>query len=233
IGLTDAFQDAWSRRDPVVFYAVALLFLWLIALGPEPEWSTPWRALATGPYRVVMELPGLRSIRVPARAWLPGVLCLAMLAGYGAAALFTRFAPRRRPLLAALAVLIVFEGWFSDRTQPVPRPLRAGAIPPGALVLDMPMDEGFFNAIPQYRAVVGGYRTINGFSGYEPPHFNPLRHAIADGYPYALDPFRRLADVYVIFRSGPDTGGRCIVDLPGGQRLFDLGDASVYRLPRL
>jgi hypothetical protein len=231
--LTRAFRDAWQRRDTVVFYAVALGFLWFVALGPQPEWSTPWRAIAAGPYRLLMELPGLRTIRVPARAWLPAVLCLAMLAGFGAAWLFQRFAHRRRALVTALAVLIVCEGWFGDRTQAVPRPMRAGAIPAGALVLDLPVEEGLANAIPQYRAVMGGYRTVNGFSGYEPPHFNPLRHAIADVVPHALDAYRRLADLYVVLHPGLDAIGRWIATTPGADHLFDLGDASVYRLPRL
>jgi hypothetical protein len=232
--LTDACRRAWSSRDVVVFYAVAVVALWLLALGPEPEWSTPWRALVFGPYRLLIELPGAQSIRVPARAWLPAVLSLAMLAGCGAASVLRRYPRHARMVLVGLALLIVTEGWFFDGTMAAPRPMRQGAIPEGAIVLDLPMDEGFANAVPQYRAVVGRYRAINGYSGYQPAHFYPLRRAIADLRPDALDEYRRLGDLYVIVRPGLEPlVARWVVSLPGAEHLFDLDAAKVYRLPQL
>ncbi|MBI4887990.1 MAG: hypothetical protein HY824_12925 [Acidobacteria bacterium] len=114
----------------------------------------------------------------------------------------------------------------------MPPPMRGGAIPAGATVLDLPIDEGFQNAVPQYRAVMGGYRTVNGYSGYEPAHFNPLRHAIADGLPDALDAYRRRGDLYVIIRPGvPATVARWVAQLPGAGHLFDVGPVAIYRLP--
>jgi hypothetical protein len=41
----EPFQRAWHGRDPVMFYAVAVVVLWLLTLGPEPAWSKPWQAL--------------------------------------------------------------------------------------------------------------------------------------------------------------------------------------------
>ena len=231
--LTDAWRRAWSSRDVVVFYAVAVFALWLLALGPEPEWSTPWRALVFGPYRLLIELPGAQSIRVPARAWLPAVLSLAMLVGFGTASVLRRYPRHARALVGLLALLIVTEGWFFDGTMAVPRPMRQGAIPEGAVVLDLPIEEGFVGAVPEYRAVVGGYRTVNGYSGYEPAHYYPLRRAIADFQPDALDSYRRVADLYVITRPELDLPvGRWIESLPGAEHLFDVGDARVYRLPQ-
>ena len=217
----------------MVFYAVAVFALWLLALGPEPEWSTPWRALVFGPYRLLIELPGAQSIRVPARAWLPAVLSLAMLAGFGTVSVLRRYPRHPRALVGLLALLIVTEGWFFDGTMAAPRPMRQGAIPEGAVVLDLPIEDGFAGAAPQYRAVVGGYRTVNGYSGYEPAHYYPLRRAIADFQPDALDRYRRVADLYVITRPELDLPvGRWIESLPGAEHLFDVGDARIYRLPR-
>ena len=233
VALTDAWRRAWSSRDVVVFYAVAVFALWLLALGPEPEWSTPWRALVFGPYRLLIELPGAQSIRVPARAWLPAVLSLAMLAGFGTVSVLRRYPRHPRALVGLLALLIVTEGWFFDGTMAAPRPMRQGAIPEGAVVLDLPIEDGFAGAAPQYRAVVGGYRTVNGYSGYEPAHYYPLRRAIADFQPDALDRYRRVADLYVITRPELDLPvGRWIESLPGAEHLFDVGDARIYRLPR-
>jgi hypothetical protein len=231
---TTAFRRAWSRRDVVVFYAVAVMVLWLISLGPEPEWSTPWRALIYGPYYLLYNLPGVQSIRVPARAWFPATLCLAVLAAFGTAILLRRYARHTRILLPALAMLIAFEGWFTDRIVEAPLPMRPDVIPMGAVVLDLPIDEGFYNATPQYRGVMGGYRTINGYSGYLPPHFTPLRRAIGDLIPGALDSYRRQSDLYVIIRPGVSSvSARWIASHPGAEHLFDVDDARVYRLPRV
>ena len=115
-----------------------------------------------GPYRLLIELPGVNNMRVPTRAWLPGVLSLATLVSFGAASVFRRYPRHARTVLVLLALLIVTEGWFADGTRAVPRPMREGAIPQGAVVLDLPMEQGLWNAVPQYRAVRGGYRTVNG-----------------------------------------------------------------------
>ena len=232
--LTRALRSAWARRDVVVFYGVAVVALWLLALGPEPEWSTPWRALIYGPYRLLMEVPGVQGVRVPARAWLAAIACLSVLASFGAAALVRRAPRGARVAIGALAVLMVAEGWFSDVTVAAPRPMPPGIVPAGALVIDMPVEESFWNAIPQYRAVVGGYRTINGYSGYEPPHFTPLRHAIAEMRPDAFEPFRRTTDLYVMLRPGETPAvASWVADRPGAQHLLDVGQTKLYRLPRL
>ncbi len=233
--LSAAFRRAWAERSLVVFLAAAVVALWLTALGPEPEWSTPWRALIFGPYRLLVELPGVTGMRVPARAWFPAVLCLAMLAGFGTAWLVARAPRRARAIALALAVAMLAEGSFFDGTMEAPRPTRRGAIPERAIVLDLPWDEGFQNAVPQYRAVVGGYRTLNGYSGYQPAHVYPLRRAIADLVPTALDPYRRDADLHVILRPEVEpVVERWIASHPGAEHLFTLEDAArVYRLPRL
>ena len=231
---TETVRLAWDRRNPVIFYAIAVVTLWLLALGPEPAWSKPWQALWSGPYRPLMALPGFDSVRVPARTWLPAVLCLAVLAGCGVAKMLERYVRHRRILVAGLIMAIVFEGSIHDQTYLVPRPMRAGAIPPGAVVLDLPMEEGYWNAVPQYRAVLGGYRTINGYSGYEPPFFTPLRHALADLVPGALDSYRRSSDLYVIIRPGQNASVTKWLTMQSGvEHLFDLDRARIYRMARL
>jgi hypothetical protein len=231
---SETVRRGWRRRDPAIFYALAVVMLWLLALGPEPAWSKPWRALWFGPYRLLIELPGFDSVRVPARTWLPAVLCLAMLAGFGTAAILRRYSRHRRMLVTALAAAIVFEGWCFDGTMMAPRPMRAGAIPPGAVVLDLPMEEGYWNAVPEYRAVLGGYRTINGYSGYEPPHFTPLRHAIAELDPGPLNAYRRSSDLYLIIRPGENGNvARWLTTQRGTEHLFDIDQARIYRMARL
>ena len=232
--LTQAFRRGWSQRNVVMFYVVAVVVFWLIALGPQPEWSTPWQGLAYGPYYLLLRLPGMQSMRVPARAWLPAVLCLSVLAAFGTAVLLQRFKRHAQILLLMVALLVVYEGWFVDRIVPAPQPMRPGVIPEGAVVMDLPIEEGMHNAIPQYRGIVGGYRTVNGYSGYLPPHFTPLRRAIADLSTAELDAYRRLEDLYVVVREGlPAPMARWIAMQSGAEHLFDIEGGRVYRLPQI
>jgi hypothetical protein len=181
-----------------------------------------------------MQLPGYDTVRAPARMWLPAVMCLAVLAGYGAVAVLRRYSRHGRVAMCVLAVAVIVEGWSFDGTMEVPKPMRAGAIPPGALVLDLPIEQGYWNALPQYRAVLGGYRTINGYSGYEPTYYDPLRHTIANMRPGALDPYRRFSDLYLIIRPGQDINvTRWLTTEPGTEHLFDIEQARIYRMPRL
>jgi hypothetical protein len=227
------FRQAWARRDPLVFFGVAVVVLWLLALGPLPEWSTPWRFVTYGPYWLLMHVPGLDAVRVPARIWLIGVLCLAVTAAYGAAVLLGRYTRRPWLAVAALTVLIVVEGWFVGPTFAAPQPMPAGVIPKGAVVLDLPIAGDYRDAVPQYRAVVGGYRIINGYSGYYPPFFESFIIGIEKRSDEVLRSYLRAADLYVILRPEADPAlTDWIASLPGATKLSAPGEARVYRLPR-
>jgi hypothetical protein len=227
------FREAWMDRNAVAFFGVALFLLWLLALGPLPEWSTPWRFITYGPYWLLMALPGMDAVRVPSRIWLIAVLCLAMLAAYGAKALLRRYGHRPQLAVVALSLLILVEGWFGGGTVEAPRPMPAGAIPQGAVVLDLPIVAGYPNAIPQYRAVLGGYRTINGYSGYEPPFFEPFLAALDTQHHEAIDTYLRTGDLYVIVRADVDPAlVAWLTSLPGTTQLTTSDGARIYRLPR-
>jgi hypothetical protein len=221
---------AWRRRDVIVFYFTAAILMWSLTLGPEPTWDGA-RALGYGPYWLLLQLPGIQNLRVPARAWLPAALCLAVCAGAGASWLAQ--GARRRWLLVPLAMLMVAEGWFYAEAQPAPKPMFGASFPANALVLDLPLWDTYRNADPQYLAVLGRYRVVNGYSGYSPPHFNSLRHELGDHRHEGLDALRQLADLYVIVRSEVDQPFvEWLQQQRGIEHLFDAGGAKVYRLPR-
>jgi hypothetical protein len=219
-----------ARNRVVLFYFVAAIVMWLLTLGPD-----------RGPYWLLLQLPGAQSLRVPARAWLPATLCLAVCAGFGAAWLVPsersesrRLAARARGrwVLAPLTVFIVAEAWFSAVTMRAPVAVRL-PIPAHAMVLDLPISAGYGNADPQYLAVLGNYRVINGYSGYFPPHHSALRTALAAHKAEAFAPFRAVADLYVIVR--PDVERpfvRWLETQPGIERLPDADTWKIYRLPR-
>jgi hypothetical protein len=233
IGIAAAVVSREDRgwRRVVLFYLAAAAVLWAFSLGPEVRWAGVRVAPGYGPYWLLMHVPGVQSIRVPSRAWLPATLCLAVCAGFGAAWLAAR--RRMRWVIAPLAVLIVAEGWFVGPVMQVPTALPL-YIPANAQVLDLPLTANYGNADPQYLAVMGNYRVINGYSGYAPPHFGALRNALADHRPEAFVPFRERADLYVVFR--PDLEAQFVTWFEGlheAQRVIDFGNWKLYRLPRL
>ena len=89
------------------------------------------------------------------------------------------------------------------------------------------------NADPEYLAVLGSYRVINGYSGYSPSYFPAVLNALADHRSEALAPFRALGDLYVVIR--PDVEKPLVNWLEtqrGLERLPDAGSWKIYRLPR-
>jgi hypothetical protein len=230
--LAKRFRAAVARRDDVVFYCAAAIVMWLFALGPEPTWAGV-KALAHGPYWLLLQIPGAQSIRVPARAWLPATLCLAVCAASGISRLLGDVLTRRW-LILPVALIILAEGWFYDGTMRAPTPMLKGAIPAGSVVLDLPIEEGYTNADPQYLAVLGGYRVVNGYSGYFPPHFKGLRYALAEHRNAAFYRLRLLADLYVIVRPAVDTQlVRWLETQDGIEHVTDDSGWRLYRLPRL
>jgi hypothetical protein len=233
VGIGAAFvsreHHIWRRE--VLFYFAAAVVLWGFALGPEIWWGSVRVPPGYGPYWVLMHLPGVQSIRVPARAWLPATLCLAACAGFGAAWLAAHL--RTRWMIAPFAMLIVAEGWFVGPVMQVPTALPV-YIPANAQVLDLPVSANYGNADAQYLAVLGNYRVVNGYSGYAPPHFAALRDALAAHRQEAFVPFRQRADLYVVAR--PDLEPQFVTwleSLHDRRRIIDFGSWKLYRLPRL
>ena len=233
VGITAAVVPSEYRpwRRVVLFYLAAAVVFWAFTLGPEIRWAGVRVPPSYGPYRLLMHIPGVQSIRVPSRAWLPATLCLAVCAGFGATWLAMH--RRMRWAIAPIALLIVGEGWFVGPAMKAPSTLPL-YIPPGAQVLDLPISAGYGNADAQYLAVLGNYRVVNGYSGYAPPYFGPLRNALADHRPEAFVPFRQRADLYIVAR--PDVEPQFVTwleSLHDAKRVIDSGSWTLYRLSPL
>jgi hypothetical protein len=227
--LSDAHR---SWRRVVLFYLAGAFLMWAFTLGPLVRWWDVRVPPRYGPYWLLLHVPGALSVRVPPRAWLPGALCLAVCAGFGAAALVSR--RRLRWLAPLFIVLIVAEGWFETGAPTVPTPpvLNIG-VPRGAVVLDLPMTADCGDARAQYLAVLGEYRVVNGYSGYSPKHYAPLQEALLRHTPQVFEPFRERADLYVIVRPEVEQDFVDWLETQHGiGRLPDAGDWRVYRLPR-
>src|SRR5262245_3292285 len=104
IGVSVVSEARPEWRRVVVFYLTVAFLMWMFALGPDLHWFDVRVPLRYTPYSLLLQLPGSRSIRVPARAWLLATLCLAVCAGFGAAWLARR--SRAKWLLAPLVTLM-------------------------------------------------------------------------------------------------------------------------------
>jgi hypothetical protein len=166
------------RRDPRVFYGLlALVTLWLSASPPIGLWPA------------VYWLPGLNFIRVASRFTLLGVLCLALLAGFGFDRFAARLTPRRRTIAtAALCALLV--GEFADiplgtspyRVQPPAAEAWLDRQPKPFAVAEVPVPtaheggEERRQTAYMLHSLAHWQKTVHGYSGLRPTlHYELFR----------------------------------------------------------
>ena len=196
------FVSAFRARSRFAFYCVAAAVMCVLALGPEGRFlGHP--VLYKAPYSWLMLLPGFSdSFRVPARFAMLAALALAAAAGLAAVRLTARLSDRTRgAAMAALMAAILAESWihpFPFTPAPAPLELPAG-VPAAAVVLELPV--GIYeDVLAMLHATVHHRPTINGMSGYAPPHYQILGHALSEGQTGFLAIPRRYADVVVFSR---------------------------------
>ena len=139
--LIPRFPDAWRRRSPLMFYALAMGLMYLLCFGPRPHLlGVPF--MARGPYSLLMLLPGYDSIRVPARFAMLAALCLSVVAALSFARLTSRMSRMPRLMLAvAVACGIVVDSAIGEMPLRA-LPLRLSsleALPGRAPVVELPM----------------------------------------------------------------------------------------------
>jgi hypothetical protein len=171
--------------------------MYVLALGPEPTVAR-YPLLYEAPYTWLMRLPGFDVLRVPARFAMAAVLCQSVLVALAVRSLESSKArghradardgrapaPAARSGRAAAALVclgLLLDGWIGVPVVAAPSsgPL---AFTGADAVLHLPAGtpEDDFPAI--YRAMRHGLPIVNGYSGYAPPHYIPLAHAIRDGH---------------------------------------------------
>ncbi len=212
------------------FYLTSALLTWLLALGPTIRFMGTARGFQA-PFALLMYLPGVQSLRVPARFWLLTTMCLAVLVAFVAASLLER---RRSSIAlggaALMGILILADGWVARiPAVPVPPAVPDARLLQNATVLTVPMD-----SLPDiaggFRAVIGGWRSVNGYSGYFPSYYAVLQDAANRGEEGALVPFLRDADLQVIL-SGEDLHLKGLLErLPGVSVTATRAGAIQYRI---
>jgi hypothetical protein len=185
IAMSPPLRYAWQTRSVFAFYLLAAFVLFFCTLGPQPR-VLGHQFLYRPPYAWLMRLPVFdRGVRAPARFAMPGALALSVAAGLA----FARLAPRRRTVaLGIVAIGILADTWVSGiPLAPVPQVGVVQQVEGCAAELQLPLGgvEGDLKAM--YRAMVHGRPTINGNSGYVPPHYRILRAALEAGDAQVLD----------------------------------------------
>jgi hypothetical protein len=188
VALSARARDAFSRRSPFAFYVLATMVLFLCAMGPRPAFLGH-QILYEPPYAWLMHLPLFdHGVRAPARFAMPAALALSV----AAALAFSRLSARgsRR---TAVAFGIVVAGILADTWVPgIPLASVPGSWNPTpargfAAVLELPLGGTGEDVAAMYHTVRHHLPTVNGYSGYAPPHYEALRIALANRDETALD----------------------------------------------
>ncbi len=232
MALTPGIRDTLRRQWTLVFYLLGTVLMWLCALGPNIFYMGRDTS-AVGPFLALMQLPGADGLRVPARFWIIAVLGLSVVAGLVTARLAAaRNRPLARALVAVAAVAILADGWVTVlpvATAPV-LPVPAVTLA-GRTVMELPIGDTL--DIPStYFAATGGWRMINGYSGYHPSYYPALNYAVRFEEGTAFEPFRALGDLDVLVSSKAGRLRALVENQPGVRVVTQNEQAIHYVLPQ-
>ena len=230
--LSPGLRAAARRSSTMGFYLLAAFACWLLSLGPQLVLMGE-STNRHGPYSWLMLLPGVDGLRAPARFWVMSTICLAVAAGlYLAGALAGR---SRRAAATALLVLVpavAADGWISRiPAAPLPPPAPQPGRLAGQRVIELPLG-GVWDIPAPWRAVTGGWTSVNGYSGYGPPYYTALTESSETGDAAAFTPFQRDRDLHVLVRADSDGHIAMVERQPGVEFVARNQWFRQYRLPR-
>jgi hypothetical protein len=206
------------HRMPILFYTLSTIVMALLTLGPGGTGNEP--AALTRPFSWLLFLPGFDGVRVSARFWMIGVLCLSVAAGLGLARLFA-LGTRWRSAIAAIGLAgIAADGWTYPVTLLSPPGKAMLAAAGSAAMIELPLDNHYVNVAAMYRSMFHGLPLANGYSGHFPPHYNILTLSLARGDTSALAYLARRRPLIIVINDLQDPGHgyrRMIEAVPGIQ----------------
>jgi hypothetical protein len=223
----------WQRRSPAAFYTLAAAAMWALSWGPHPRLAgTP--ILFRGPYALLLRLPGLSEVRVPARFGMLLVLCLAVAAAIAFARFTAALSSRVRGLLATLAAAaVIAESWPALTIATAATPIRA--LQRGDLagpVIELPLGESWLDAPAQFRGIVHGRPVVNGYSGYAPPHYHLISTALRLNDVDVLTGLTSTTPLVVVLNRREEIDRwRRLVESRQAERVATEDDFEIYRLP--
>jgi hypothetical protein len=181
-----------------------------------------------------MSLPGVDALRVPARFWLMTTICLSVVVGLVVAEFIRGRSRRIATIVAVVAGLAVLSDGWVERIEiaSLPHPIPGAEHLAGATVLVAPPDLIDRDIQSVFRAVDGGWTSVNGYSGWAPSHYFVLLGAARAESDAMVTPFQRSGELYVVIGQD-DPGLREVIERqPGVTRVASDASFIVYRLPR-
>jgi hypothetical protein len=229
--LSAGVRTALRQASVPGFYVVAALIMWALALGPTI--IVMGRPLAVdGPFALLTVLPGVDGLRVPARFWLMAVLCLSIASGIVTSALLRgrsrRFAAA---FLLIVAAGVLADGWTRIPAVPPPRPVPAPEALAGQTVIELVPGELVGDVTAGYRAITGGWKTVNGYSGYQPSYYLALRDAFRAEEDTGFEWFQQAGALHVIAPLEAPRLVALVARQPGAVLTGMNSWAAQYRLP--
>jgi hypothetical protein len=216
LGTSSWVRGAYRRRSAAAFYVLAAAFLFLCSLGPKPALLRS-QFLYEPPYAWLMRISVFgESIRVPARFAMPAILALSIA---GAMA-FARLARRQRsglPIACLIGVAVVADTWPAQLPLLDPPSAWAPAVATSgvAAFVELPLGDTGADTAAMYRASLAHLPTINGYSGYEPAHYDALRRALEELDDSVLEALASRGPVLVVVNRHADGTGRQLEWLSG------------------
>lgn len=228
---TQTFRLAWRRRSVFGFYVCASGAMLVLSLGPRPT-VAGLQVLYRPPYAWLMALPGFSELRVPARFGMLFVLSIAMAAAIGFARLtLTRSPPSRRALAAIAVALSLVESWPREKVDPPAAPIAAlRGIDDRAPVLELPLGNIGRDVAAVYRSIEHGHPIVNGYSGYDPPHYQVLRVGLNLNDGAVIDELAR-DGVLIVAVDHREQFARWASVVGPRHVIADDGDWRLYRVP--
>ena len=236
VWLKPSIRERLRRRSAFGFYAAATLIVMIFASGPTIRHGSHV-LLESAPYGWLMAIvPGLDGLRVTARFWMVGTMCL----GIAAAAAFAWLVPRKGTASVLVCMLsaggVLLDSW--PRKFPMARPpvLWPGVEPADGArhgTIELPLGP-MWDAAATFRSMSHRHPVVNGVSGYDPPHYGLVRSGLEDRDPSVLLALASFAPLDVIVDRSQDRDGsldRYAAAIPGIVRLGEDGPLVRYRLP--
>ena len=244
-------------RSRGFFFAALVAAMWL-SLGPAPQVLGRPLDLAS-PYRFLWNhVPGFDGLRVPARFAMIATLMLAVLGGYGAAAIARH--RRGRVVLGVLAASFLYESGAAPFVINGMSPVRGFNTPEGRLyppdrapavykavadtsadsvLAELPIGQTDFDLRAMFYSIAHGRPLLNGYSGFFPLHYGRAIFALGEvpRHPnVSMDTLRELGATHVIVHEAAylDAEGRettAVLRQQGARELFRDGGDVLLALP--
>jgi hypothetical protein len=223
-------RAAVRQSSALGFYLLTAVVMWVLTFGPTVTLMGQMRGYS-GPYAWLMLLPGMSGLRVPARFWLCATLCLAAAAGIVVAQALSRRSRAVAALVVAVAGAgVVVDGWTRLEAKRVAFDVPAPEAAVGGTMFRVPIGD-VRDAAVQFDGVVHGWRSVNGYSGYEPRYFWAIREGVRGEHAELLDFLQGLGELHVVLPHDSLRWQRVLERRPGVVHVGRSATAVQYRLP--